>query len=195
MPRPRQRVRLEDGLKLELNKLVREGSWPRGKNCLIAVTTWTSSHRGKLASAWITIQKVGEAQGCLKIAMGKLEQRLDLIAEPRHFGGQQWYFKCPVTSRKCSVVWMPPGAIRFWSRKAWGKEVAYSTQFESTFDRAITAREKVKDRLIGDLNRSEWELPPKPKGMRWQTYERLAGKYRLQQGMIDQCMADYLGRI
>jgi hypothetical protein len=185
MPRPRQRVRLEDGLRLDLNKLVREGSWPRGNNRLIVVTTWSSSHRGEIASAWITIQKEGEAQGCLRIAMGKLDQRLDLIAQARHFGGQQWYFRCPVTSRKCSVVWMPPGASRFCSRGAWGKQVAYSTQFESTFDRAISAREKVKSRLIGDLDPRDWELPPKPKWMRSHTYDRLAEKYRFNQGIID----------
>jgi hypothetical protein len=93
------------------------------------------------------------------------------------------------------VVWLPPGANRFYSRQAWGKQVAYSTQFESKFDRAITAREKVKDRLIGDLNRSEWELPPKPMWMRWATYDRLAARYRFQEGILDQCMADYLGRV
>jgi hypothetical protein len=71
--------------------------------------------------------------------------------------------------------------------------VAYSTQFEAPFDRAISAREKVKSRLIGDLNPREWDLPPKPKGMRWHTYERLADKYRFHQRIINQCMADFVG--
>jgi len=127
------------------------------------------------------------------IVIGRLEQRFELIAQPRHFGGQQWYFKCPVTAKKCSVVWLPPGANRFCSRQAWGKQVAYSTQFEAPFDRAISAREKVKSRLIGDLDPREWELPPKPKWMRWGTYERLADKYRFHQRIINQCMADFVG--
>jgi hypothetical protein len=59
-------------------------------------------------------------------------------------------------------VWLPPGANRFCrAAKRGGKQVAYATQFETKFNRAITAREKVKDRLIGTLNRREWELPPK----------------------------------
>jgi hypothetical protein len=86
--------------------------------------------------------------------MGELDQRLDLIAEPRHFGGWQWYFLCPMRGKQCSVVWLPPGADRLCSRQAWGKQVAYSTQFEAPFNRAISAREKVKSRLIGDLNNS-----------------------------------------
>jgi hypothetical protein len=194
MARPRKRVRLEDGLKLNLNNLLRDGFWPRGGEPLTFSTQWTSNHRGVIGSARSTIQREEENRGSLRIVVvGKPEQRLELVTQPRYFGGQQWYFKCPVTDRTCSVVWLPPGADRFCSRQAWEKQVAYSTQCESPFDRAITAREKVKSCLIGDLNPREWELPPKPKWMRWHTYERLAEKYRFQQGIIDQCMGDYLG--
>jgi hypothetical protein len=91
------------------------------------------------------------------------------------------------------VVWLPPGASRFCSRQAWGKQVAYSTQFESKFDRAITARQKVKRRLIASLNPRDWDLPPKPKWMRWNTYERLAGKYEAEQDNIDQIIETCVG--
>jgi hypothetical protein len=68
----------------------------------------------------------------------------------------------------------------------------YLTQFESPFDRAISAREKVKTRPIADFDPREWELPPTPKWMCWHRYERLAEKYHFQQRVIDQCIADYL---
>jgi hypothetical protein len=35
-------------------------------------------------------------------------------------------------------------------------------QFEFPFDRAISARQKVKLRLIGDLDPRDWQLPSKP---------------------------------
>ena len=130
MARPRQRVHLEDGLRLDLNKLVRERFWPRGNETLTVGTQWTSNHRGVIASALITIQKQQD-RGSLRIVLiGKLEQQLELTAQPRHFGGQQWYFMCPVMRKKCSVVWLPSGANRFCSRQAWDKQIAYSTQFE-----------------------------------------------------------------
>ena len=114
MARPRQRVRLEDGLKLDVNKLVRGVFWPRGNEPLTIGIQWTSNRQGVLASALITLQKHEEDRASLKIVMiGKFEQRLDLIAEPRHFGGRQWYLRCPMTGAKCSVVWLPPGADRF----------------------------------------------------------------------------------
>jgi hypothetical protein len=194
MARPRKRERLEDGLKLDLNKLVRDVFWPGGNEPLTFSTQWTSNHRGVITNAQSTIQKEGEDRAYLRIVIvGKPEQRLELIAEPRHFGGKQWYFRCPVTGGKCSLVWMPPGADRFCSRQAWGKQVAYSTQFESTFHRALTAREKVKSRLIGDLDPRYWDLPPKPKWMRQHTYDRLAEKYLFYEDKMDQCIADLVG--
>jgi hypothetical protein len=51
----------------------------------------------------------------------------------------------------------------------------------------------VKSRLIADLNPQDWELPTKPKWMRWNTYERLAEKYQFRQAKIDQCIGSYLG--
>ena len=193
MARSRQRIRLEDGLKLDLNEFIRRGLGPRRNRPQIFTTTWTSSHRGEIATAWITIREESEDHGLLRIMVGEIEQRISLTAQPRHFGGRQWYLQCPVTQKKCSVLWLPPCESRFCSRQAWGKQVAYSTQFESKFDRAITAREKIKDRLIGNLDRREWELPPKPKGMRWHTYERLAEKYLFNQRVIDRCIAAFVG--
>jgi hypothetical protein len=113
MAKPRQRVRLEDGLKFDLNKLLREGLGPPGRIPWPAEIRWTSTRSAEIAKGWIT--------------------------------------------------------------------------------RAISAREKVKSRLIGNLDPREWELPPKPKWMRWDTYERLAENYRFQQRIINQCFADFVG--
>jgi hypothetical protein len=190
MPRPRKRVRLQDGLWLDLNKLLREGLGQPGKIPGPVQIRWTSNFSGEVANAWTTIEREGEDRGSIRIMLEELDQRLELVAQRRHFGGQQWYFLCPVTGKKCSVVWLPPGASRFCSRQAWGKQVAYSTQFESPFDRALTAREKVKARLIADLDPREWNLPPKPKWMRWHTYERLSRRYVLQQALLDQFFVD-----
>jgi hypothetical protein len=58
------------------------------------------------------------------------------------------------------------------SWQAWGRQVAYASQFEAPHDRAWRGKAKIKARLIGKLNPDEWDLPPKPKGMRWSTYKR-----------------------
>ena len=38
--------------------------------------------------------------------------------------------------------------------------------------RAQLGKERIKARLIGDLDPDEWAFPPKPKWMRWETYNR-----------------------
>jgi hypothetical protein len=43
--------------------------------------------------------------------------------------------------------------------------------------RAWRVKAKVKERLIRDEDPDEWDLPPKPKGMRWATYEKWEAKF------------------
>lgn len=128
-----------------------------------------------------------------------LDQRIILVARPRHFGGAQWYFICPVMNRRASVLWMPPGAERFCSRQTWGgRVIAYRSQFLGPDDRAHAGQAKIRSRLIGDCDPREWDLPPKPKWMRWRTYNRYVQRYDryediLEQGIIP-LMAKFLGR-
>ena len=130
MPRPRQRVCLESGLKLDLNRLRRQGGVQPGAKIGPNVIQWTDTYTGEeLASGLITANMEGQFQGWFRIQLGNLDQWIDLIPQPRHFGGRQWYFECPATNRRCSVLWMPPGATRFRSRQAWGRRVAYGSQF------------------------------------------------------------------
>jgi hypothetical protein len=43
----------------------------------------------------------------------------------------------------------------------------------------------VKWSLIGEEDPDEWDLPPKPKRMRWATYERLVARYDAAEKMLD----------
>jgi hypothetical protein len=88
-----------------------------------------------MGSALLWADMRGPIEGSFLIQLGKLDQRLILLRRPRHFGGGQWYFMCPVMNRRCSVIWKPPGASQFWSRQAYGRQVAYQSQFLSPTDR------------------------------------------------------------
>jgi hypothetical protein len=52
-------------------------------------------------------------------------------------------------------------------------------------DRAWRIKHKVKMQLIGTEDPDEWDLPPKPKRMRWATYERLVDRYEAAEEMLD----------
>jgi hypothetical protein len=124
-------------------------------------------------------------QGWFRIQVGRLDQRITLVSEKRHFGGRQWYFICPVKNRRAAVLWKPNGATRFCSRQAWGRQVAYQSQFNDLTNRAHAGKARIKSRLIADLDPDEWDLPPKPKWMRWETYKRYKAEYDHYEEILD----------
>jgi hypothetical protein len=200
MPRPRQRVCLQEGLKLDLNRLIHRGSvrpaQGRGLTSFNGQTTTPekSSGREKSHPVFAAKRKAGFA---LKLMASISESFWSPVL--RHFGGAQWYFICPVMNRRASVLWMPPGAERFCSRQtSGGRVIAYRSQFLGPDDRAHAGQAKIKARLIGDCDPAEWDLPPKPKWMRWRTYNRYVERYDAYEDILDQgiipLMAKFLGR-
>jgi hypothetical protein len=185
MARPRERVCLEAGLKLNINKLPRYLFIPEDGVVWHHTMCWTDSYTGELvASALISTRLQTARAGWFRIQIGNLDQWIDLVAHPRHFGGRRWYFSSPCPPR-CSVLWMPPGASRFTSRQNYGNEVAYASQFETAADRALRGQAKIIARFSTN-DRFKWsDLPPKPKWMRWRTYNRLEQKYDAYEVVVD----------
>jgi hypothetical protein len=114
---------------------------------------------------------------------------------PRHFGGRQWYFVCPVTGDRASVLWKPLGADRFCSRRAWPQQVAYLSQFGTWIDRAHAGKAKVRAKLLKVSDFDEQELPPRPRRMRARTYERLANRFESYQAQLDNGLAALVSRL
>jgi hypothetical protein len=113
MPRPLERVCLQDGLKLDLNRLAQNGFIKPGANIGSLGIRWTHSYWGEIASGMISADMSGQNEGWLRIQLGNLDQTIILVARHRHFGGKQRYFMCE--NRPASVLWKPNGATRFCS--------------------------------------------------------------------------------
>jgi hypothetical protein len=91
-------IRLESGLKLDLNCLARRGCIQPGA-CKVSGISWTNNYTGEqIASGTITADMSGPegAHGWFRMQIGSLDQRIHLIARPRHFGGRQWVLHLPV---------------------------------------------------------------------------------------------------
>lgn len=189
MPKRRQRVCLQDGLKLDLSQLARKGFVKWGNSIGPRGITWTHSYWGEIATGIISADMNGQSEGWFRVQLGSLDQRIVLVARPRHFGGKQWYYVCPVMNRLASVVWKPSGATRFCSRQTWGRQIAYQSQFDDATKRAHAGKEKIKSRLIADLDPDEWDLPPKPKWLRWKTYNRYEDRYDRYEEALDRGLA------
>src|SRR5262245_31670096 len=79
---------------------------------------WVNSNGEVIASGWISADMEGDTQGLFCIRIDDLEQRIALVTLPRHLGGRQWFFVCPVMDCRASVLWLPRGAQQFASRHA-----------------------------------------------------------------------------
>jgi hypothetical protein len=166
MSRARQRVCLQDGQKLDINQLRRSGAISRD---------------------------LGAVAGSLSVKFRQIgfEQEIKFTSRPRHLGGKQYYFECPVTGRLASVLWKPPGARRFASRQAWRGQVAYRSQFADSTSRCHLTKMKIQRRLSD----KDWAdlLPPRPKRMRRATYARLEARFDLQDQKLDQALLNAFG--
>jgi len=61
----------------------------------------------------------------------------------------------------------------------------YSSQCGTAIDRAHRGQARIKARLIGDCDPDDWDLPPKPKWMRWSTYNRYEDKFDHYEAILD----------
>ncbi len=190
MPRPLQRVRLETGLKLDINRLARRGFIQPGAQTNGGIN-WTNNYTGEqIASGIITADMSGtdRPHGWFRIQIGNLDQLIHLVARPRYFGGRQWYFVCPYMNRCASVLWKPPGAREFACRQRWGRQVAYNSQFSDRVNRAHQGKARINSRLcaIGGFDPDEWDFPPKPKWMRWRTYNRVEEQFDRYESILEE---------
>ena len=198
MPRPRQRARLESGLKLDINWLARRGFIKPGAATGAVGIQWTNNYSGEeIASGTIAADMSGCRVGKLRIQIGRLDQQINLVARPRYFGGRQWFFVCPHLNRLTTVLWMPPGANYFARRQRWGRQVAYASQFMTSTDRAHRGKAKINSKLcgIGGFKPEEWDFPPKPKWMRWKTYNCAEEKFNRFDSILDEGVVELMARL
>lgn len=187
MPRSLERATLEAGLKLDINRLIRKGFITPGAYRTCSVT-WTDGYCDEpRASATISADMCNSDGGWFEARFYSSTQRFALLTMPRHFGGRQWYFACPCLHIPVSVIWMPPGALGFASKRHWGRLVAYQSQFLDQTGRAHRGQDKIRRRLcsIGSFDPDEWDFPPKPKWMRQRTYGRAEAKFDRYEDILD----------
>lgn len=178
MPRDRQRLTLESGPKVDLAKLIPRGAGKPGSHIQCMLTYGS----GETVVADIGLHDHG---GLLELSHQGRRQSSPMVSDPRHFGGLQWYAICPRTGRRARVLYRPLGATSFASRHAWGRRAAYASQFLDPIGRAWRTKAKVKASLLGTEDPDEWDLPPRPKGMRWATYERWVARYDAAEEMLN----------
>jgi hypothetical protein len=99
-----------------------------------------------------------------------IDELVPFLWTPMKFGGERRWFQCLSCGRRCRILY---GGGRFRCRRC--RHVRCSSQSETRSDRATRAMFKIVKRL--DPQEECNDLPWKPKGMHWRTYNRLVERY------------------
>jgi len=109
------------------------------------------------------------------------QERVPLDWTACNYGGARPWVLCPRCSRRVAILY---GGRRFLCRHCHG--LTYASTRQDASDRAIEKARKIQKRLGGDGNMTR-PLPwQKPKGMHWDTFNRLRHEYHEQhlQGLM-----------
>ena len=74
-----------------------------------------------------------------------MDYTVGLTSTAAGFGGRRWWFSCPVSRRRCAVLYLPRGARQFGSAKGYG--LAYSVTRMEEQDRLWHRMAKIARRL------------------------------------------------
>ena len=96
-----------------------------------------------------------------------IEETVLLSKTRPHFGGERFWFICPGCNKRCAKLF---GGVYFRCRECHG--VGYQSQLSDGKNRAL-AKVFKRRKQLGGFGGMEEPFPPKPKWMRWATYERL----------------------
>jgi len=95
-----------------------------------------------------------------------------LEATRTYFGGRRLWFRCPRCEGRCRVLY---GTRLIACRRC--HRLRYCSQRETKEDRAMRAMLKIVRRLNPDDPDPCNDLPEKPLGMHWSTYDRLVDRF------------------
>jgi len=124
---------------------------------------------------------------------GPQDYPVSMVARPCGFGGQRWWWICPTTLKRVANLYLPNGGDRFLSRSAYG--LCYLSQRQAPTGRMHERSRKLYVKLGADFRGMSWELPLKPKGMHWRTYEAICARLEMEANGLDRGLAQLVERL
>lgn len=103
---------------------------------------------------------------------------INLSETTPNYGGVRYWFLCPSCQKRRTNLY---GGTYFRCRVCRG--LCYESQLESGWTLIMSRMYKIRHRL-GDYNGLDDWFPPKPKGMRWKTYNALQDRYDALDGHL-----------
>lgn len=181
---------VEDGLRLPVHRTVIAGLGGVGW------LGWRWTRHGALAGeiqcrVILDAPRAGRLELSYRCDGRPFAQAFALEAEPCRFGGLRWFAICPRRRRRVSKLYCIGGA-GFHSRHAYGR-LAYAAQRTAQgWSRALHRRDRI---LFAKLKADDPDDAPKPKWMRWRTYDRLVAQLEAAEAECDRQLAGLIARL
>jgi hypothetical protein len=154
--RTANRGAIEHAQRIDMRRLKQLGLVRAGAH--VASTLRWSRNGEEFASVGITLDLTNVASGVMNLAYNyngtPINQTVQISARPCRYGGQRFYFICPVNGDRVEGLALAAG--RFLSRKA--GRLTYSSQSETRLHRVYRARAKAEARAFGK------DGHPRPRG-------------------------------
>jgi hypothetical protein len=148
---------VEDALALDIRTLRRLGAVRAGE-CVCDTVCWSigalSTSSARLRVDLSDIERGGTMTITGDMPDGTIKQTISIVGVQSTLGGWRCYFICPVTARRCEVLYYAGG--RFASREA--QRLSYAVQGMADLSRARHKAAKLRTRLRGSGNL------PRPRG-------------------------------
>jgi hypothetical protein len=184
------RPTVEDGLVLDLNRLIQQGTFRPG-HAWGGSIVWTEVSSGRQVATIGYEAHMGQESGWARLhytttdhwsgEKTRHDYRVALTTTPQPFGGRRWWFQCPRTGDLVSKLYLPPGGRVFASRRFY--RLAYRSQRESPRDRALGRAFKLRRRL--GSNGGIGDYIERPKGMRQRTFDRMMERVEAAEGVCN----------
>jgi hypothetical protein len=173
--RYRTRVRVADGLIMDLGRLLRQQSIEAGGYCAGSLT-WTSKATKEVRASIgfeSNLTHPDESYVRLHYRVGDkpMDYQVWLRRTPCRCGGFRWWWICPSTGHAAAKLYLPPGATTFASRRAYC--IGYRSWGGGPMDRSHDRQRRIYSKLGEEYRYYEQGPPKRPKGMHQRTYDRL----------------------
>lgn len=168
-------AKLNSGLRLSIKRFLNDGIIPFKGGHRAGGWTWNFSYGGS-ASVGYEINTHDRNYMWLRLNYThtpyygepeRMDYKIRLVTTQPHYGGERFWFLCPITYRRCAVLYSPSGSKWFASRHAF-RRLKYRSQSASPCDRAYSKIRKLENKLVDD-----GKCFIKPKGMHQKTYEKI----------------------
>ena len=142
-----------------------------GEHRMTVVVEVRASH------GYVRLQHPSRASDCTE----HMDYTVGLIWTVPRFGGRRWWFSCPLSGRRCGVLYLPRGASKFASAKGHGLDYAVTRMTKC--DQIWRRMAQISGRLGGEPGPQG--PPPRPDGMRAATYRHQLRLWREAEERLD----------